>query len=185
MSAIITLPGIGDSDEHHWQTFWERADPTIRRFAPSDWDNPDLDDWIAALDRVVAAASEPPILIAHSLACLLVAHWAARQSRPLSRPVRGAFLVGVPDPDSAVFPATEAASFRDVPETVLPFPALVVASSDDPYGSLAYARGRAAVWGAGFVVAGALGHISSASALGDWPLGAMLFEAFRAGTARR
>lgn len=185
MTAVITLPGIGDSDEHHWQTFWERGDPAIRRFAPTDWDNPDLEDWIAALDRVLAAASEPPILVAHSLACLLVAHWAARQSRPLSRPVRGAFLVGVPDPNAAVFPAAEAASFRDVPEAILPFPALVVASSDDPYGSLAYARGRAATWGAGFVVAGALGHISSASALGDWPLGAMLFEAFRAGTERR
>jgi predicted alpha/beta hydrolase family esterase len=182
MSAIITLPGIGGSPETHWQAIWERGDPSIVRFEPSDWNNPDLDDWIAALDRAVDAAAEPPILVAHSLACLLAPHWAAR--RPL-RPVRGAFLVAVPDPDAPSFPAVEAASFRGVPETILPFPALVVASTDDPYGSIGYARGRAAAWGAGFVAAGALGHINGASALGDWPLGAMLFEAFRAGTVRR
>jgi predicted alpha/beta hydrolase family esterase len=42
-----------------------------------------------------------------------------------------------------------------------------------------------AVARAGFVIPGALGHMNSASALGDWPVGAMLLEAFRAGMTRR
>jgi predicted alpha/beta hydrolase family esterase len=182
MTAIITLPGIGNSGDLHWQTFWEKSDPSIRRFRPTDWERPDLNDWIAALDQAIAEAGEPPLFVAHSLACLLVVHWAARRQ---SRPVQGAFLVGVPDPDSPAFPAAEAASFRPVPDLPLPFPALIVASTDDPYASTDYVRARAAAWGAGFVVAGALGHISSASGLGDWPLGAMLLEAFRAGITRR
>ncbi|MGD0421713.1 MAG: alpha/beta hydrolase [Xanthobacteraceae bacterium] len=74
-------------------------------------------------------AAEPPILVAHSLACLLVAHWAARGN---SRNVQGGFLVAVPDPDGSSFPKVEAALFRAVPEITLPFPALVVASNDDP-----------------------------------------------------
>jgi uncharacterized protein len=73
---------------------------------------------------------------------------------------------------------------RPVPQTRLPFPALVVASDNDPYGDIDYACARAAAWGAGFVSVGAHGHLNSASALSDWPLGAMLLEAFKAGTAR-
>lgn len=136
MSAIVILPGIGGSGESHWQTFWQKSDPSMVRFQPTDWDKPDLNDWLAALDRAIEEAAQAPILVAHSLACLLVAHWAARGP---GRQVQGAFLVAVPDPDGPAFPAVEAASFRAVPETTLPFPALVVASSDDPYGSVSYA----------------------------------------------
>lgn len=175
----IILPGIGNSGPAHWQTRWEQADPAFQRFQPASWDQPELEEWIAALDRAVAAQAQPPLLVAHSLACLLVAHWAARRETA----IRGALLVAVPDPDGPAFPA-EAASFRGVPQRPLPFPALVVASTDDPYGSADHARGRAAAWGAGLVTLGAFGHINGASGLGDWALGRMLLEAFAAGTRR-
>ena len=123
-------------------------------------------------------------MVAHSPACLLVPHWAARvRASRAARPVRGVFLVAPPDPDGPGFPAA-AASFRAVPRKKLPFPALVVASTDDPYAGLDFARRCAAEWGAGLVVAGALGHINAAGGLGDWPRGAALLEAFRAGTRR-
>lgn len=178
-SSTIILPGIGGSGDAHWQTLWQRANPAFRRFQPASWDQPQLDDWIAALDRAVAEAQEPPLLVAHSLACLLVAHWAARSQAA----VRGALLAAVPDPRGPEFPAV-ASSFGGVPEQPLRFPALIVASSDDPYGSLSYAQGRAAAWGAGLVVAGALGHINAASGIGDWPQGRALLEAFATGTGR-
>ncbi|WP_119681150.1 RBBP9/YdeN family alpha/beta hydrolase [Indioceanicola profundi] len=177
MSQTIILPGYGGSGEAHWQTLWERADAGMVRFQPSSWDQPDLQDWITALDRAVAAASEPPLLVAHSLACLLVPHWAA--ARP-DRRIAGAFLVAVPDPDGPQFPE-EAPSFRAVPDRTLPFPTLIIASTDDPFGTTAHAERRARAWGAGFIEVGALGHINSSSGLGDWPLGAKLLSAFRAG----
>jgi uncharacterized protein len=182
VSTIITLPGIGGSGETHWQTLWEKADRSMVRFYPNDWDHPELDEWIAALDRAIEHSVDAPLLVAHSLACLLVAHWAVRRPR---RQILGAFLVAVPDPDGAAFPAVEAASFRGVPKTALPFPTLIVASNDDPYGTISYTRNQARAWGAGFVAVGAVGHINSASGLGDWPIGAMLLEAFKAGLARR
>lgn len=175
MSDIITLPGIGGSGPAHWQTHWERADPRIRRFRPTDWDRPDLADWIAALDRAVADADERPFLVAHSLACLLVAHWQAVSALP----VAGAFLVAVPDPTSAAFPA-EARGFANVPKQRFRFPSLIVASANDPFGSIGYARMRAAQWGSEVVEAGALGHINGKSELGDWPAGRVHFEAFAA-----
>ncbi|ABC89009.1 hypothetical protein RHE_CH00184 [Rhizobium etli CFN 42] len=63
--------GIGGSGEAHWQTRWEVLHPEMRRFQSADWDKPDLADWLAALDRTVGASATPPLLVAHSLGCLL------------------------------------------------------------------------------------------------------------------
>jgi predicted alpha/beta hydrolase family esterase len=100
MTDIVILPGIGGSGELHWQTRWQKNDPTHRRFLPTDWNRPELEDWISALDRAVGAAPNPPLLVAHSLACLLVAHW----QQISTAPVAGAFLVAVPNPQSQAFP---------------------------------------------------------------------------------
>lgn len=175
-ARLLTLPGIGGSGDRHWQTLWEREDPSIRRFAPSRWDRPALADWVAALEHAVAESPGPPLLVAHSLACLLVAHWAARTARS----VAGAFLVAVPDPQGPVFPA-EAAEFRSVPVRPLTFAALIVASTDDPFGGVDHARLRADQWRAGLAVVGAFGHLNEASELADWPQGRALLAAFRAG----
>ncbi len=179
MTSLIMLPGIGGSEEEHWQTRWERADPAIVRLAPRSWNKPELTDWIAALERAVSTGAERPVLVAHSLACLLVAHWAKHTRKRIA----GAFLVGVPDPAGPRFPV-QASTFREVPEDRLPFPALVIASTDDLYGTSGYARNRAHRWGAGFIELGAFGHISAASGLGDWPQGRALLEAFCAGATK-
>lgn len=179
MHDIITLPGLGGSGDTHWQTLWERADARFTRFQPASFDQPDLDDWEQSLERAVRRCAKPPVLVAHSLACLLVAHWAAR----FPSAVAGAFLVAVPDPDGAKFPA-EAAAFRPVPERALRFPSLIIASTDDPYGALDITRRFARTWQSGLIVPGALGHINASSGLDDWPQGRALLDAFRAGLPR-
>lgn len=176
MVEIVILPGIGNSSGGHWQTHWEHGHQDMRRFAPANWDKPDLTDWIESLDRAIHACATPPLLIAHSLACLLVAHWHMTSTKPIA----GAFLVAVPDPTSSVFPA-EAADFADVPERRFGFPTLIIASSNDPFGTLDYAYRRATQWDAGMIDLGPLGHISEASGLGDWPHGLNLLRAFMAG----
>lgn len=109
----------------------------------------------------MAGFSEPPLLVAHSLGCLLVAHWAGRV------PVAGALLVAPPDPNDPAFPA-KAASFAPAPRRALPIPAIIVASSNDPYGSVDHAVALASAWGTDLAPAGALGHINGASGLGEW-----------------
>ena len=106
MTTFIMLPGIGGSGEDHWQTLWERSHPSMKRFTPPDWDKPELSEWRRALQDAIDAADPPVILVAHSLACLLVAHW-AMDSRST---VAGAFLVSVPDPEAPTFPSA-ASSF--------------------------------------------------------------------------
>jgi uncharacterized protein len=176
MTDIVILPGIGGSGGLHWQTRWEKSNPRYRRFQPTDWNRPELKDWISALDRAVGTPAKPPLLVAHSLACLLVAHW---QHLSTAR-VAGAFLVAVPNPQGQAFPA-EATSFANPPPGEFRFPSLIIASANDPYGTIEYARGRARQWGSGMVEAGELGHINEASGLEDWPQGKALLTAFAAG----
>ncbi|MGY3033296.1 putative alpha/beta hydrolase family esterase [Bradyrhizobium sp. USDA 4354] len=179
MHDIITLPGLGGSGDTHWQTLWERTDARFTRFQPASWDQPDLGDWEQALERAVRHCARPPVLVAHSLACLLVAHWAAR----FPSVIAGAFLVAVPDPGGANFPS-EAAAFKPVPDRSLRFPSLIIVSTDDPYGGLEMTQRRARVWESDLIVLGALGHINASSRLGDWPQGRALLDAFRAGLSR-
>lgn len=173
MTEIIHLPGIGNSGKLHWHSLWEEANSSIRRFAPASWDEPDLLDWIDALEQAVGTAPTPPILVAHSLACLLVAHWQDVSDLPII----GAFLVAVPDPASPAFPP-QAAGFANVPERKFRFPSLIVASTNDPYGSLPYVEARAQQWGSELKIIGAAGHINGQSELGDWPDGRALLRDF-------
>ncbi|TCS09247.1 serine hydrolase [Rhizobium sp. BK418] len=86
-------------------------------------------------------------------------------------------LVAVPDPASPAFPS-QASGFADVPRKRFRFPSLIVASIDDPYGSLPYVETRAEQWGSELKVIGAAGPINGQSELGDWPEGLALLRNF-------
>ncbi len=172
MPSVLIVPGLGNSGPEHWQTLWEAANPAFARVVQRDWDRPDRDEWVATLDRHVAQQSAPPILVAHSLACALVAHWAARHERP----IHGALLVSPSDVDSPAHTPPEVRSFSPMPLRQLPWPSIVVASADDPFVDPARAAFFANAWGAQYVDAGSCGHINSASGLGDWPTGRNLLR---------
>ena len=173
---FVTLPGIGNSGPDHWQSRWEEQCPDMVRFKPGSWDTPEIDNWLDALDTVVRKVGPNGVLVAHSLSCLLVAHWSGRSSLPIA----GAFLVAVPDPSTAAFPA-EAASFSPTPVARLRFPSMILASSNDPYASIAYTRQCARQWGSAVVEVGPLGHVNAASGIGDWPWGRNRLLAFAEG----
>lgn len=167
---VLTVPGLGDSGPGHWQTIWEAERGDTVRADLGMWDRPHRNSWVTRLDGSIRAAGRPVILAAHSLGCLAVAWWAALETQPFGRPVAGALLVAPPDVDA---PASDArlAAFGPTPKLLLPFPSVVIASSDDPYIDLGRAHGLAKYWGSRFVDAGALGHINAASGLGRFALG--------------
>lgn len=166
MRPVLLLPGIHNSGPGHWQTAWEQHHPLVQRVAQRDWDNPACAQWVASLEQAVRDTGPEVILVAHSLACLVVAHWAVQTTQH----IHAALLVAVPDPAGPEFP-TQATGFAPVPGLHLPFKTTMVASTNDPYGSTEYATACAADWGAELVRIGAVGHINSASGLGDWPAG--------------
>ncbi|MEV8097572.1 alpha/beta fold hydrolase [Kitasatospora sp. NPDC085879] len=176
----LVLPGYQNSGPEHWQSRWEAAGAGFVRVEQADWDAPQRTDWVAALDAAVAAADRPVVLVAHSLGCITVAHWAAgRTDLP---GVAGALLVAPADVDTAEVP--ELVNFRPVPLRPLPFPATVVASTDDPWCTAERAAAFADAWDAELVELGAHGHINSASGLGDWPEGRRLLADLTAAAGR-
>ena len=74
----LIIPGYGNSGPQHWQSLWQGARPNSSRFEPKSWDQPLRSDWVEALENSVAALGPDTILVAHSLGCLTVAHWAAQ-----------------------------------------------------------------------------------------------------------
>jgi predicted alpha/beta hydrolase family esterase len=172
---VLIVPGLGGSGPAHWQTLWEQANPAFTRVGQRDWNKPDRNEWIAALDRVIAAQPVPPILVAHSLACALVAHWAAGVTRPL----HGALLVAPADVESEQHTPPEVRGFAPMPLAPIPAPCIVAASANDPFVDPARARFFASAWGARLVEVGACGHINAASGLGEWPDGKRLLDSLR------
>lgn len=175
LTDVVVVPGIGGSGPEHWQSRWETAHPGWRRLRPSSWDEPDLADWHGALDACEPVGS---LVVAHSLGCLALASWLVR--RPAAARPRGVVLVAPPDPSGPAFPAA-AATFTEPVDAPLGVPALVLASTDDPYSSLEHACARAGAWGAGLVDLGPVGHVNAASGLAAWRTGLDLVAAFDAG----
>lgn len=171
MPTILILPGLQNSGADHWQTRWQQMPPNAHRVQQRDWEAPDRNEWVGALDAAIAAADGPVTLAAHSLGCALAVWWAARHGRDAhARKVTGALLVAPPDVERPGFPAC-VTGFAPLPRMRLPFRATVLASSDDPWCALPRARSWAEEWGAQFHDIGPHGHINSESRLGDWPQG--------------
>jgi uncharacterized protein len=169
MTPILVVPGWTGSGPDHWQTRLEAAHPHARRVHQRDWNAPDRDAWVRTLAREIAAQHAPPVLVAHSLGTLLVAHWAAAHATP----VRGALLVAPPDVERAGAPAA-LGGFAPVPRHPLPFPTIMVSSDDDPYADAAWSRALAADWGSRHQSAGRAGHLNTDAGYGPWPQGERL-----------
>jgi predicted alpha/beta hydrolase family esterase len=125
---------------------------------------------VSAIDAAVNAQESPPAIVAHSLGCLALAHWASRGGR-----LRAAMLVAVPDPVGPEYPKA-AATFSQVPLVPFGFPSRVVASRNDSYGSFEHAERCAKAWGSELCDVGALGHINAESQIGAWPEGQALLR---------
>lgn len=171
MTRLLIVPGLSGSGPEHWQTAWERLDSRCRRVEQDDWENPDLSAWLGQLERAISASPEPAVLVAHSLGAALVVHWAQRYATDR---VLAALLVAPADVDSlaSAFPGLR--SFAPLPMSPLPFPALLVASRNDPYVSFERALVLADAWGSRLSDLGELGHINAESRLGTWPRGRAL-----------
>ena len=170
-SPILVLPGIGNSGPDHWQTLWEAGNRSMKRVNARDWNRVTCSEWVRALEAAVSVSGAQAVLVAHSLGCLQVAHWASNTSLP----IHGALLVAVPDPSGPSFPA-EASGFDPIPLKRFAFPSIVVASSNDPYADIDHARRCAKAWGSRIAEIGNAGHINASSNLGDWAQGRALLE---------
>lgn len=180
---ILIVPGWSSSGADHWQSRWERNLSTARRVEQDDWIRPDKDRWVGQLIAETAVSARPVVLVAHSLGVATVVHAAPKLPAGM---VAGAFLVAPADVDHAgAWPVTqgeifssEQSGFAPLPKAALPFPAVLVASSNDPYCRPERAQTLATAWGARLIEAGAAGHINTQSGHGPWPEGLLHLGGF-------
>ena len=166
---VLTVPGWHGSGPEHWQSIWEKRNPSFSRVQQSDWKMPQKHEWITALDDRIRESAEPIILVAHSLGCLAVAHWAQRLYP--AHKIAAALLVAPPWFGQEETCPPETRSFLPIPTGRLPFATWLVASRNDPYLSFSAATQLSGLWGSQLVDAGWTGHINAESGYGEWPEG--------------
>lgn len=176
---LIFVPGLGGGTPQHWYSLWQAKFGGVR-VEQADWDAPTPESWAARLHEAVEAETSDLVLVGHSAGALTIAHYAHLYAVP--ERVRGAILVAPADPEE---PGTleSLRPMAPVPVQPLPFPALVIASENDPYMRFERAEAFAAAWEAELVTVGEAGHINAASGHGEWEDGEILLgEALHAWT---
>lgn len=166
----LIVPGWQGSTDEHWQSHWQRSLPNSTRVEQADWMNPRREDWVARLQGSIAADPRPAVLIAHSLGCITVAHWAAQAPVELVCRVRGALLVAPADVQRANCPAP-LRNFAPIPRDPLPFASQLVGSDNDSAATAARAIAMAGHWGSDVAILGGAGHINVRSGHRRWEQG--------------
>jgi uncharacterized protein len=178
-ATVVLVPGLRGHVEDHWQTHLAATLPSARLVPPLGRENPELDERVAQLDRVLEEIEGPAVLVAHSAGVLVTVHWAARHDR---RPIAGALLATPPALASelpAEYPSIRALrenGWLPIPRQPLPFPSVVATSSDDALGNPVRVRALAKSWRSRLHPLGAVGHLNPASGYGDWPGAVPLIE---------
>lgn len=185
MATTLIIPGRNGSGSGHWQTWLETHLPDAQRVVGIDWDQPAIHAWAGAIVREIDHAAGEVWLVAHSFGALAALLAGQRRSGRIA----GAMLVAPADPElftEAGFQDwTDDATTRSpsvarlLPHEALPYPALLVLSSNDPWLRVTTGLTWASRWGARVVQAGPVGHLNDGSGHGPWPEGLALFQRFR------
>lgn len=172
---FLTIPGLASSGPKHWQTIWEKQHPYLfTRVEQTNWDLPVREEWVEKLQSYVESLNQLTVLVAHSLGCLTVVHWAQKYFSPF---VIGALLVAPADAEySERLNFVE--GFSPIPDKALPFESVIVASTNDIYASIERSEYFADIWGSAFLNIGDKGHINASSGFGEWTEGKIILNQF-------
>jgi len=170
-TQVFIVPGLFDSGPDHWQSWWTNKNTEFKRVVQDNWETPDAKDWIERLNEEVDKVGDEVVLIGHSLSCNLVGLWAEKYKWK----VKGALLVAPSDTESSYFPDVTI-GFKPMSKKKLPFPSIVVASTNDPWVSTERAAFFAQNWGSEFITVGEKGHINADSKLGMWEEGLEILQ---------
>ena len=175
-ATIVISPGFGGQTDNHWQRRWTKNMKTAVYVDHESWLAPQKDHWVADIVAKVEAASNPVVLVGHSLGVIAITH-AAQWFTPDK--VRGAFLVCPSDwerPD--LVDGFDGGDFKPIPMQRLPFPTQMIASRNDPFCTFERSLEFSEAWGASLIDAGEAGHITENTGQGPWPEGLTAFALF-------
>ena len=168
---ILMIPGRGGAGENHWMSRWAAKIASARIVEGIDWLKPDRFVWVERIVAEARLAKRPVVLVAHSLGVA-----AAMQAvHEMHAGIAGGFFVAPPDLTPSETLAPEFVDFAPYPAVKLGFPAITIASRNDPACSYERAEELAAEWNTLLIDAGESGRIDEASGHGPWPEGSMVF----------
>lgn len=168
---ILLLPDLDGAAPGHWLRRWAERFGNGRLVEHQHAGRPQRTEWLKAIENEIMMATRPVVLVAHGLAVSAVAHVAQRL---VDTKVRGALLVAPPDHEQGDLPPAFR-EFGNVPRDPLPFPSMLVASTDDRGCSIDSAVDLATAWGSELHLARNAGHIDLQSGHGPWPEGLLIF----------
>lgn len=182
---ILIVPGWQNSGPDHWQSRWERNLRTARKAIQDDWESPNAEVWGEKIAKFARGATQPVVVVAHSLGVPIVA---ANGEKLKRAGVIGAFLVAPADVEFAQFwpdtggkrwpPESGTGGLDKMPLDKLPFPSHLIVANNDLYCSFARAIVLSEAWGSKLTDAGETGHINIESGHGPWPEGLLTFGGF-------
>jgi predicted alpha/beta hydrolase family esterase len=171
MAAFLILHGLEGSGPDHWQTWLagrlrDRGERVSYPHLPDPFD-PHPADWDRALADELALLDEP-IVLCHSLACLL---WLRTVARPGAEALASRVLLVAPPHREDLEPVARfldhGARARDVTRAAQE--TLIVCSDDDPYCPPGAVATYAEPLGIPAHVVPGAGHINTDAGYGEWP----------------
>jgi predicted alpha/beta hydrolase family esterase len=168
MNTTLVVPGLHGSSVEHWQSWMERKIANSIRVVQRDWSDASLPDWSARVRRELNRAPGRIWIVAHSFGCLA----AVQSAFDYRERIAGLMLVAPADPEA--FGVSE-----QIIQKPLGIPAVVVASTNDPWMPFDRASAWAQLWGAELINLGAAGHINVRAGFGPWPRGLDIYRRLR------
>lgn len=169
--TTVIVPGVGGSDEHHWQSWLQNSLQDASRVMQEDWQKPILNQWVNNFYNHIKTLKQPVQVVAHSFGCLTTIA-ALNQYPILKHWIDSIILVAPANPlrfNSAGFGTDTDNYVALFKQFTINVPTLMVISENDPWLSYQDALLYAKHWDVPYVNEGMAGHINVASGYGNWP----------------
>lgn len=167
----LIVPGVGGSDDQHWQSKLEQKLQNVTR-VQQNWNAPILEQWIKNWINTVEKIKAPIQVIAHSFGCLTTLAALAKFPH-LQTKIKKLILVAPANPTRfSKFGFSHGQHdnyshyFKQLKVNV---PSVLIASENDPWLSLQDAQMYAQHWQMPMHNLGRVGHINVASGFGHFP----------------
>ena len=177
--TFLIVPGLREHVPLHWQTLLAAKLERVRTVPPLERDRLSCAARVDAIEAELSRIDGPVVLVAHSAGVIMVAHWAALETK---RPIHGALLAAPADLETPLpegYPRRDdlqAHGWLPIPRRPLPFRSIVAASTNDPLARFERVVELSDAWGARVENIGAAGHLNPNSGYGEWPQARSLLD---------
>ena len=172
MVHTVIVPGVGGSNQNHWQSWLENQLSHSTRVQQTNWDKPILKQWVKELIKVLEATDDQIQIVAHSFGCL-TSLAALNEAPELAQKIKKLILVAPANPKRFGANGFAADSIGDYQAYFYGLKVLVpttmLISEDDPWFAFDEVTALAAAWKIKPINLGKVGHINVASGFGPFP----------------